>query len=152
MRTSSRMPRVIASALAAVGILSAVTACSGTGDDKPKPTPTSSASAKVDLEKGFSTPPADIEKAQAECVDGKVVIDQSNKEVTVGDCASVEITASNAVIHLGNVEKLVMTGTINDVAAKKVGSVQVTGNANRVTTDGKPKISDKGTDNLFVTR
>ncbi|MBF4587106.1 DUF3060 domain-containing protein [Curtobacterium sp. VKM Ac-2887] len=128
MRHTSRTARIAATTLAAIGILTVVTACSGTGGDEPTKKPT------------------------AECADGKVVIDQSNKDVTVGDCASVEITASNAVVHLGKVDALVMSGTINDVDAKEIGKVTVSGNGNRVTTDGKPKVTDKGAENLFVTR
>ncbi|WP_159571038.1 DUF3060 domain-containing protein [Curtobacterium sp. 18060] len=150
MRHTSRTARIAATTLAAIGILTVVTACSGTGGDEPTKKPTASSSAKADDR--FSTPPADIQKATAECADGKVVIDQSNKDVTVGDCASVEITASNAVVHLGKVDALVLSGTINDVDAKEIGKVTVSGNGNRVTTDGKPKVTDKGAENLFVTR
>lgn len=147
--------RVLVTGLALVGILGAVTACSSTGDDKPtsKPSASSSASSTAKAESdGFSAPPADIEKVRAGCEDGKAVIDQANQDVTVGDCASVEITAGNAVIHLGNVEKLVVSGSINDIAAKRVGSVTVTTDGNRLTTDNEPKIDDKGEDNVFRTR
>lgn len=147
--------RVLVTGLALVGILGAVTACSSTGDDKPtsKPSESSSASSTAKAESdGFSAPPADIEKVRAGCEDGKAVIDQANQDVTVGDCASVEITAGNAVIHLGNVEKLVVSGSINDIAAKRVGSVTVTTDGNRLTTDNEPKIDDKGEDNVFRTR
>lgn len=147
--------RVLVTGLALIGILGAVTACSSTGDDKPtsKPSASSSASSSAKAESdGFSAPPADIEKVRAGCEDGKAVIDQANQDVTVGDCASVEITAGNAVIHLGNVEKLVVSGSINDIAAKRVGSVTVTTDGNRLTTDNEPKIDDKGEDNVFRTR
>ena len=99
-----------------------------------------------------NTPPADIEKVRAGCKDGKAVVDQANKDVTVGDCASVEITAGNAVVHLGNVEELVVSGSINDIAAKQVGSVRVTTDGNRLTSDNEPEVSDDGEDNVFRTR
>ncbi|MEJ8285110.1 hypothetical protein [Curtobacterium citreum] len=142
--------RALVTGLTLVGILGAVTACSGT-DDKPAPKPSASSTttAKSDV---FSTPPADIEKVQAECTDGKAVVDQANKDVTLGDCASVEITAGNSVVHLGNVDELVVSGSINDIAAKEVGSVKVTTDGNRLTSDNKPKISDTGKDNVFRTR
>jgi hypothetical protein len=145
--------RLLVTGLAVVGVLGALTACSGDGADKTTAKPSASAStkAKADSEQ-FSTPPADIEKTKAECTDGKAVIDQANKDVTLGDCASVEITAGNAVVHLGNVEKLVVSGSINDVSAKTVGSVRVETDGNRVTSDNKPKVDDQGTANVFVTR
>lgn len=144
--------RALVTGLTLVGVLGAVTACSGTGsDDKPtsKPSASSTTTAKGEV---FSTPPADIEKVQAECKDGKAVVDQANKDVTLGDCASVEITAGNSVVHLGNVDELVVSGSINDIAAKQVGSVKVTTDGNRLTSDNKPKISDTGKDNVFRTR
>lgn len=143
--------RVLVTGLALVGILGTVTACSGAGDDKPTAKPSASATAEADSGV-FSTPPADIEKVQAECKDGKAVVDQANQDVTVGDCASVEITAGNSVIHLGDVEDLVVSGSINDIAAKQVGSVKVTTDGNRLTSDNEPKISDDGKDNVFRTR
>lgn len=145
--------RFLVSGLAVVGVLGALTACSGDGADKPTTTPSASSTvkAKTDSEQ-FSNPPADIEKTKAECTDGKAVIDQANKDVTLGDCASVEITAGNAVVHLGNVEKLVVSGSINDVSAKTVGSVRVETDGNRVTSDNKPKVDDQGKGNVFVTR
>lgn len=153
MALSSHPPvrRLLVAGLTVVGILAAVTACSGTGDDKPTQKPSASATAKADKQV-FSNPPADIEKVQAGCKDGKAVVDQANKDVTVGDCASVEITAGNAVVHLGNVEELVVSGSINDIAAKQVGSVRVTTDGNRLTSDNEPEISDDGEDNVFRTR
>ncbi|WP_139196531.1 MULTISPECIES: DUF3060 domain-containing protein [unclassified Curtobacterium] len=148
--------RLLVTGITVLGVLAAVTACSGTGDDKSTPKPSASASATAKADKTdkqvFSNPPADIEKVQAGCEDGKAVVDQANKDVTVGDCASVEITAGNAVVHLGNVEELVVSGSINDIAGKQVGSVTVTTDGNRVTTDNEPKIDDKGESNVFVTR
>jgi hypothetical protein len=149
--TTPSLRRSLATVLAVVGVLGAVTACSGTGDDKPTTKPTASSSAKAG-EQVFSTPPADIEKVDATCTDGKAVVDQANKDVTVGDCASVEVTAGNAVVHLGDVDKLTVSGSINDISAKRVGSVSVSTDGNRLTTDNKPTISDKGEDNVFVTR
>ncbi|WIE72651.1 DUF3060 domain-containing protein [Curtobacterium sp. MCJR17_020] len=143
--------RFLVTGLAVVGVLGALTACSGDGADKPTAKPSATSSAEADS-KQFSNPPADIEKTKAECTDGKAVIDQANKDVTLGDCASVEITAGNAVVHLGNVEKLVVSGSINDVSAKTVGSVRVETDGNRVTSDNKPKVDDQGTGNVFVTR
>lgn len=151
----SHVRRALAAALAAAGLLGVLTACSSSGvDDQPtsKPTASSSPSAKAD-DQVFSTPPADIEQVDAACTDGKVVVDQSNKAVTVGDCASVEITAGNAVVHLGDVDTLTVSGSINDIDAKQVGSVAMTGGGgNRLTTDGTPKITDAGDENVFVTR
>lgn len=155
MALSSHPPvrRLLVTGLTAVGILAAATACSGTGDDKPTPKPSTSASASAKADKQvFSNPPADIEKVQAGCKDGKAVVDQANKDVTVADCASVEITAGNPVVHLGNVEELVVSGSINDIAAKQVGSVRVTTDGNRLTSDNEPKVSDDGEDNVFRTR
>jgi hypothetical protein len=148
---------LLVTGITVVGLLAAVTACSGAGDDKPTPKSSASATAKADKadkadKQVFSNPPADIEKVEAGCKDGKAVVDQANKDVTVGDCASVEITAGNAVVHLGNIEELVVSGSINDIAAKQVGSVTVTTDGNRVTTDNEPKIDDKGESNVFVTR
>ncbi|OIH95801.1 MULTISPECIES: DUF3060 domain-containing protein [unclassified Curtobacterium] len=148
--------RLLVTGLAVVSVLGALTACSGTGDDatskattKPSASASSTAKAHSDV---FSNPPADIDKTKASCTDGKAVIDQANKDVTLGDCASVQVTAGNAVIHLGNVEELVVTGSINDISAKTVGSVKVTTDGNRVTSDNKPKVDDDGKGNFFVTR
>ncbi|QZQ55987.1 hypothetical protein KZI27_03810 [Curtobacterium sp. TC1] len=142
--------RALVTGLTLFGILGAVTACSGTDDEPtPKPSASSTATAKSEV---FSTPPADIEKVRAECKDGKAVVDQANKDVTLGDCASVEVTAGNSVIHLGDVEKLVVSGSINDIAAKQVGSVEVTTDGNRLISDNEPKVTDTGKDNVFRTR
>lgn len=147
---TARTALVLAGAAAMVMSLAACSSSGTTPDKGPSAKP--SASATTASDDRFSTPPADIEKVTATCDDGKATIDQSNVDVSLGDCASVTVVASNSVVHLGAVESLVVSGSINDVAAGAVGTTSVTGNGNRVTTDGDTKRSDTGDDNVLATR
>jgi hypothetical protein len=147
MRTSLRSLLVVT---ATVALATTLAACS-TSDTatKPHPTASSPASPTDDL---FSTPPADIETVVVPCTDGDAVVDLPNVDVTVPDCATVTVTASNSVVHLGTVEKLVVTGSINHVAGKQIASSQVDGNGNRITTDNATKQSGAGEDTVWEKR
>jgi hypothetical protein len=155
MRTTNPT-RTVAVLAGVIGLAAMLTACSSDGTDQAKPTSTPSASSSASSSAGadpvFSTPPADIERSEATCVDGAVTVEASNQDVTVGDCPKVTVTASNSVIHLGVVDDLVVAGSINDVAAKSVTTVTVTGNGNRVTSDDTPKPKDSGEGNVFASR
>jgi hypothetical protein len=156
--TRTMKTRILFAAVAAFGIASVVTGCSAGGSDdatgaKPTAKPSAAATqAGVDAD-GFTDPVEGIEQAEAACEGGVATIDIANKEVTLAaDCPTVKITASNSVIHIGSVDHLTIDGSINDVDAKSVGEVTVTGGGNRLTSDNEPKQTDKGEQNVFRTR
>lgn len=150
MRTSTAV-RTTAVLLGTVVLVSTLAACSSSDDGQAGPTASPTASTKASTS-DFVAPPADIEKTTAECTDGAVVVDASNVDVTVGDCAKVTVTGSNSVIHLGSADQLIVEGAINDVDMKSVGAVTVTGSGNRITSDNGPKPTDEGQQNVFVKR
>jgi hypothetical protein len=152
-----RPKQITRQSLALLGALALVTtlaACSATDGDADRGTakPSSSPTATKTSEPEYFAPPADIEKSTVECTDGAATVTQSNQDVTVPDCAKVTIDASNSVVHLGAVEDLVVTGSINDVAGTAVTTITVTGNGNRVTSDTAPKPKDDGQQNVFQKR
>ena len=122
---------------AAALLLTACTAGS-TPDAKDSTKPSASA----------TTGAASLEKVTAKCENGAATITDANKQVTLGDCKTVTVEASNAVVKLGNVDKLVVKGAISGVTAGEVKTLEVTGHGNIVTTkNADVKVTDSGDQN-----
>lgn len=142
----SRRLSAAAIAVAAAAVLAGCSAgsttdhASETTKSTPKSTPAANPTSEI-------TPPP-LEQASVECTDGTATIaDLNNKEVTVADCATVIVTTSNALIHLGAVDDLTVKGAINGIEVKSLKKVVITGDGNRVSTPDKPKVTDKGKSN-----
>jgi hypothetical protein len=94
------------------------------------------------------TPPADIKTSDAVCTNGTATVSTNNEKITVPDCATVIVKASNSIIELGTTTNLTVEGSINSVTTKAaVQQVKVTGDANTITTGGSPKVTDSGKQN-----
>lgn len=124
--------------VAAVG-LSACTANSSGGDQKPAAT--ASASTKI------------AETQYNDCIDGSLqVFDDSKdtKPATFGDCAGASIISSGRTITLGTVPTLTVEGQKNTVDVTGVKSLTVLGNENTITYHGTaPKVDDQGKGNAI---
>lgn len=131
-------PLAIATAAFAIATLAGCTAAE-TNTAKPSSSPTSTA----------TTPP--VVKKDVACKDGTAKVTDDSAELTVqGDCENVEISASNSLVTVsGAVGHVSITGAINSVRAKSVGSVTIGAgsNGNLVKADNTPKVDDKGEQN-----
>lgn len=121
--------------------------CSGAPDTETTPdgktTPTAPMSAK-----DVRTPEA---KADVACKDGKATIGQSNHEVTLaGACATVVVSANNAIVHLGDVKELTVTGGLTRVVVETADTVIVSGSGNDVLwqVEKPANIDDRGEQNF----
>ncbi|MFE7843719.1 DUF3060 domain-containing protein [Microbacterium sp. NPDC057407] len=113
---------------------------------------------------GCSAPPADpaptsssataetaIPMAHAKCVDGLAVVTTDSADVTIdGDCATVEIKASNSQVTVGAVENLMVDGSINRIVVAEVDTVHFTADGNVVVTDSTPVVTDDGQHNTVT--
>ena len=122
--------------------------CSGAPDTETTPdaksTPTAPMSAK-----DVRTPEA---KADVACKDGKATVEQSNHEVTLaGTCATVVVSANNAIVHLGDVKELTVTGGLTRVVVETADTVIVSGSGNDVLwqVEKPANIDDRGEQNFI---
>ena len=152
-----RTNRILVPAITAAALITMLAGCSAgesttaTKADTGKPSasasqPSSAPSVLPDDE--VRTPET---KADATCTDGSAVIDQSGTEVTLkGACPKVTVSANDAIVHLGDVDELIVEGSLTRVTVGKAKSVSIVGNANDVLFAGdKPaKVSDKGEQNV----
>ncbi|WP_027464893.1 DUF3060 domain-containing protein [Curtobacterium sp. UNCCL17] len=131
-------PLAIATAAFAIATLAGCTAAE-TNTAKPSSSPTSTSTA----------PP--VVKKDVACKDGTAKVTDDSAELTVqGDCENVEISASNSLVTVsGAVEHVSITGAINTVRAKSVGSVTIGAgsNGNLVKAGNTPTVDDKGEQN-----
>ncbi|OEI69019.1 DUF3060 domain-containing protein [Curtobacterium sp. ER1/6] len=95
-----------------------------------------------------TAPPVQLEKATVPCTDGVAhVKDLNNKEVTVADCDTVDVSTSSARIILGKTSHLRVSGTVNGITAADLSDVTITGDGNQITSSSKPKVHDTGKKN-----
>lgn len=128
--------KLLALPLAAL-LLGAVAGCSAPPAD---PAPTSSATAETE-----------IPMAHAKCVDGLAVVTTDSADVTIdGDCATVEIKASNSQVTVGAVENLMVDGSINRIVVAEVDTVHFSADGNVVITDSTPAVTDDGEHNTVT--
>ncbi|UWD79708.1 hypothetical protein [Curtobacterium flaccumfaciens] len=131
-------PLAIATAAFAIATLAGCTATE-TNTAKPSSSPTSTSTA----------PP--VVKKDVACKDGTAKVTDDSAELTVqGDCENVEISASNSLVTVsGAVGHVSITGAINSVRAKSVGSVTIGAgsNGNLVKAGNTPTVDDKGEQN-----
>ena len=72
-------------------------------------------------------------KTDATCTDGVAEITESNTEITLpGACRTVTISANNAIVHLGDVRDLTVTGGLTRVLVDTADTVRIDGNGNDV--------------------
>lgn len=158
---------IIAAALGAAILTSALAGCTGTTDNSHKtPAPTSSAH-------GTKTPGADYDAKSAKratdekkwaaqqeeakhptgkCLDGTSLITAKDTAFDLPDgCGIVRIIGSGATVSIGSVEHLVVEGKDNTITAKDVKTIDSIsiGNSVKYTADKDAKITDKGSDNTF---
>lgn len=106
-------------------------------------TPTPSASAP--------TAEAEVPTAEVACVDGLAVVNTDSTDVTIeGDCAIVQVDASNSQITVGAVETLEINGSINRVVVAEVGEVLFNASGNLVVTESEPAVTDEGEHNTVT--
>ncbi|GAA1587114.1 hypothetical protein [Leucobacter aridicollis] len=91
------------------------------------------------------------ERQTVECVDGLAQAEASNAILTVEkDCARLEITGVNSLIVAeGEVETLVVDGSINRVEAQSVSTIEFveTSSGNQVVTSADADVVDNGKQN-----
>lgn len=140
-------PKPLITVIAGAAALLTLAGCSASPDPKattePKTTPTAPMAAK-----DVRTPDA---KADVACTDGKATVEQSNHEVTLaGACASVVVSANNAIVHLGDVKELTVTGGLTRVIVDTADTVIVSGSGNDVLWQvEKPvNVDDRGEQNF----
>ncbi|MFZ4842168.1 hypothetical protein [Mycetocola saprophilus] len=152
MKTATR---TIVTTLAGLGLIAGLAACSADAPDKNNTKPSASASASADTKKEEAKDPSnpeEIEKVEGKCENGVATITTNNVDVTVPDCETIKIEASNSIIHIGATTNLTVNGAINDIQGTTVQNATITGSANTLTTDNTPKIDDKGEQNEAKTR
>lgn len=122
--------------------------CSGASDPKPEPDATTTPTAPMSA-KDVRTPDA---KADVACTDGKATVEQSNHEVTLaGACATVVVSANNAIVHLGDVKELTVTGGLTRVIVETADTVIVSGSGNDVLwqVEKPANVDDRGEQNFI---
>jgi hypothetical protein len=98
-----------------------------------------------------TAPIAEIATAEVACVDGLAVVTTDSTDVTIdGDCAIVQVDASNAQITVGAVETLEINGAINRVIVAEVGEVMFNASGNLVVTESDPVVTDDGEHNAVT--
>lgn len=130
--------------LVALGIVSmaVLAGCSATPDVS-TPTPT------APMPDSQVITPTD--KATGACEQGRSEVTQSNHEVTLdAACPDVVVSANNAIVHLGDVKTLTVTGGLTRVVVDSVETVVIEGNGNDVLWSGeKPlNVDDRGDQNF----
>lgn len=126
---------------AALLTILALAGCSGTGT----PTATNSASPSATPS---AAPTIEIPKKTAECVNGVAKVTENNVDVTIaGDCATVDVTASNTLVNVGKVKSLSISGSINKVTAVSVDKVTFSSDGNIVVAGNTPEVDDNGKQN-----
>ena len=67
-----------------------------------------------------------------------------------GSTRAARVETSNAGVHLGAVEDLVVDGAINGIDASSVETVSFAGDGNRVSTPSTPEVTDDGDKNTVT--
>ncbi|MBA8989728.1 hypothetical protein FHW23_000960 [Curtobacterium pusillum] len=144
-----RTPRILVPAIAAAALVTVLAGCSTAEGGKSITTPSASASKPAVL------PDADVRvpeaKETAKCIDGAAIVDQSGTEVTLeGACAKVTVSGNDSIVHLGDVDELIVESAISRITVGTAKTVTLSGNANDVlfTGDKPVKITDEGTGNV----
>lgn len=130
--------KLLALPIVALSLL-ALAGCSAPNAAQPSPT--------------ASSTPQEIEipTADVTCVDGVAVVTTDSTDVTIdGDCATVEINASNSQVTVGAVETLKVNGSINRVVVAEVAEVFFSASGNIVVTASDPAITDDGEHNTVT--
>ncbi|WP_336698031.1 DUF3060 domain-containing protein [Curtobacterium sp. USHLN213] len=147
-----RPNRFLLPVITATVIVAALAGCAAGGESKSS----SSADAAKPSPTATVLPADEIRvpdtKADAECVDGQAVIDQSGAEVTLqGACEKVTVSGSDSIVHLGAVDVLIVQSSLTRVTVEDAGTVTVLGNGNDVLFGGEEpeSISDKGQQNII---
>ncbi|WP_025159403.1 DUF3060 domain-containing protein [Leifsonia aquatica] len=90
----------------------------------------------------------EIEKKTIVCENDVATVTDNNIEATLeGDCATVNVLASNSIVHLGKVRSLSIEGAINKITTAGADEVSITGNGNLIITPNNPTLSDNGEQN-----
>ena len=131
-------PLAVASAALVIATLAGCSAAE-TNTAKPSSSPSATSTAAPAVKKDVA------------CKDGTAKVTDDSAELTVqGDCANLEISASNSLVTVtGAVEHVAITGAINSVHAKSIASVTIGAgsNGNVVKAENTPTVDDKGEQN-----
>lgn len=133
-----KKPIIITAAALAVATLAG---CSAAETDTAKPSSSPSAASTT----------APVVKKDVACKNGTAKVTDDSAELAVqGDCENLEISASNSLVTVsGAIEHVSITGAINSVHAKSIGSVTIGAgsNGNVVKAANTPTVDDKGEQN-----
>ncbi len=116
----------------------------------PETVPTSTASSEPSVLPQSEVRVPDAKKTVT-CNDGAAIVDQSGTEVTLkGACAKVTVSGNDSIVHLGDVDELIVESAISRITVGTAKTVSLTGNANDVLYSGDEpaKVTDEGTSNV----
>lgn len=136
--------------LLGAGLALGLAACSS-NESKPSPTSSSVAAPTAPIADADVLVPD--EKSTGTCTDDVATIDQSNTEVTLdGACKKVVVTASNAIVHLGDVQELEVSGALTRVTVETADTVLISGSGNDVlwSVEKPIAVDDRGEQNFVV--
>ena len=145
-----RPPRVFAPAIAAVALVTLLASCSAADRTETTSKPSASASPKPSVLPDSEVRVPDVKKTVT-CNDGAAIVDQSGTEVTLkGACAKVTVSGNDSIVHLGDVDELIVESAISRITVGTAKTVSLTGNANDVLYSGDEpaKVTDEGTSNV----
>ncbi|MFJ4221460.1 DUF3060 domain-containing protein [Curtobacterium luteum] len=151
MRTS----RILAPAATAAALVALLAGCSATNGDHSAPSATASASASASKSKVMADSDVRVpdKKVDGKCIDGAAIIDQSGADVTLeGACQKVTVSGNDSVVHLGDVDELIVESAISRITVGTAGTITLSGNANDVlySGDAPSKVDDRGAQNVVV--
>jgi len=153
-----RTPRILAPALAAAALVTVLAGCSAADGAEATSKPSASASSKSSAatsSKPSVLPQSEVRVPDAKktvtCNDGAAIVDQSGTEVTLnGNCAKVTVSGNDSIVHLGDVDELIVESAISRITVGTAKTITISGSGNDVLYAGdKPeKVDDQGSGNI----